>query len=64
MPVQRCQRRGCEIELLLEPDLLGRLKAGRQATVLFHVEEPKGVQRVAVPISLLGFTAALDEVLS
>jgi invasion protein IalB len=64
VPVQRCQRRGCEIEVLLEPDLLGQLKTGRQATVLFHVEQPKGVQRVAVPISLLGFTAALDEVLS
>jgi invasion protein IalB len=62
--VQRCQRRGCEIEVLLEPALLNRLKSGRQANVLFHVEQPTGVQKVSVPISLLGFTAALDEVLS
>jgi invasion protein IalB len=62
--VQRCQRRGCEIEILLEPDLLNRFKSGRQANVLFHVEERTGVQKVSVPISLLGFTAALDEVLS
>jgi invasion protein IalB len=64
VPVQRCQRRGCEVEVLLEPDLLAQLKTGQQATVLFHVEQPRGVQRLAVPISLLGFTAALDEVLS
>jgi invasion protein IalB len=61
--VQRCQRRGCEVEVLLEPDLLASLKAGQQANVLFHVEQPQGVQKVSVPISLLGFTAALDEVL-
>lgn len=62
--VQRCQRRGCEIEVLLKPELLASLKAGQQANVLFHVEEPQGVQKVSVPISLLGFTAALDEVLN
>jgi invasion protein IalB len=67
MPLQvnRCERQGCRIELLLKPDLLARLKSGSQAKVLFEVFDPEGEQRrLGVPISLHGFTAALEQVTS
>ena len=67
MPLQvnRCERQGCRIEILLKPDLLARLKSGSQAKVLFEVFDPQGERRrLGVPISLLGFTAALNEVAS
>jgi invasion protein IalB len=60
LEVKLCERRGCRIEKLVEPELLNRLKAGRQATVVFQALDPQGrPQRLGVPISLLGFTAAL-----
>lgn len=63
VPVERCVAQGCRIELLLDPDLIALLKRGRQATVSFHAYDRQGqVQRVSIPISLLGFTAALAEV--
>jgi invasion protein IalB len=62
LQVERCERQGCRIEMLLEPALLNRLKAGREAKVFFEAYDPEGqVQRLGVPISLLGFTAALNE---
>jgi invasion protein IalB len=65
LEVDRCERQGCRIEMLLEPDLLNRLKAGSKATVFFEAVDPQGErQRLGVPISLLGFTAALNEVTS
>jgi invasion protein IalB len=65
LEVDRCERQGCRIETLLEPDLLNRLKAGSRATVFFEALDPRGErQRLGVPISLLGFTAALNEVTS
>jgi invasion protein IalB len=65
LQVDRCERQGCRVEMLLEPDLLNRLKAGSKATVFFEAIDPQGErQRLGVPISLLGFTAALDEVTS
>jgi invasion protein IalB len=67
MPLQvnRCERNGCRIELLLEQDLLTRLKSGSQAKVFFEAFDPQGERRrLGVPISLLGFTAALNEVAS
>jgi invasion protein IalB len=67
MPLQvnRCERQGCRIELLLKPDLLARLKSGSQAKVLFEVFDPQGERRrLGVPISLQGFTAALEQVTS
>jgi invasion protein IalB len=49
--------------MLLEPELLNRLKGGSQAKVFFEAFDPKGErQRLGVPISLLGFTAALNQV--
>jgi invasion protein IalB len=65
LQVDRCERQGCRIEMLLEPDLLSRLKAGTEAKVFFEAPDPQGDrQRLGVPISLLGFTAALNEVTS
>jgi invasion protein IalB len=62
LEVQLCDRRGCRIEKLVEPELLNRLKTGREATVSFEALDPQGrARRLGVPISLLGFTAALNE---
>jgi len=64
LEVERCERQGCRIERLVEPQLLNRLKAGREATVFFEAYDPEGeLQRLGVPISLLGFTAALSEIM-
>ncbi len=61
--VARCERHGCEIELLLEPAMLATLKGGRKANVLFQIRDQQGqLKQVGVPFSLLGFTAALNEV--
>jgi invasion protein IalB len=61
--IERCERRGCQVELLLEPDVLTVLKSGREANVLFQIYDQSGQPKVVgVPFSLLGFTAALDEI--
>jgi invasion protein IalB len=61
--VNRCERQGCRIEMLLEPELLTRLKSGSQAKVVFEAFDPQGERRrLGYPISLLGFTAALDQI--
>jgi invasion protein IalB len=63
--IERCERRGCQVELLLDPKALAVLKNGREANVLFHIYDEQGVPKVVgVPFSLLGFTAALNEVLA
>ena len=65
LQVNRCERQGCRIELLLKPDLLARFKSGSQAKVFFEAFDPQGERRqLGIPISLLGFTAALNEVAS
>jgi invasion protein IalB len=64
VPVERCESQGCRIELLLDNDLLPRLKAGSRATLGFHIYDGQGQRpRVDVPISLIGFSAALAEVM-
>jgi invasion protein IalB len=63
--VERCERRGCQVELLLEPNVLAKLRAGREVNVLFQIYDEAGEpQLVGVPFSLLGFTAALNEVMA
>lgn len=65
VPVERCTPDGCRVELLLDTPFLNQLKAGTTMTVVFHVYDQQGQrERVGVPVSLLGFTAALNEVLS
>jgi invasion protein IalB len=62
--IERCEPRGCHVELVLDDDLLPMFKAGSQATVGFFVYNERGQpQRVDVPISLIGFSAALAEVM-
>lgn len=65
LQVDWCDRQGCRIEMLIEPDLLNRLKSGHEAKVVFDALDPEGQRRrLGYPISLLGFTAALNEVTS
>jgi invasion protein IalB len=64
VPIERCEREGCRVELLVDDQLLPRLKAGSKAVVSFHVYDGQGkTPRVDVPISLIGFSAALAEVM-
>ena len=63
VPIERCEATGCRIELLLDKDLLPRFKAGSRATVSFHVYDGGKQPRVDVPVSLIGFSAALAEVM-
>jgi invasion protein IalB len=63
--IERCERRGCQVELLLEPNVLTLLRAGREVNVLFQIYDENGEPNVVgVPFSLLGFTAALNEVMA
>ncbi len=60
-----CAKEGCHAEEApLKSDLLAQLKAGTKAIVTFRVYSRDGKQQeVDVPISLLGFSAALAEVM-
>jgi invasion protein IalB len=59
-----CWKEGCRVETLIKSDLLAKLKAGTKAIVTFYVYNRQGKeQEVDVPISLLGFSAALAEVM-
>ena len=59
-----CEKEGCRVEVLLKSDLLTQLKAGTKGTVVFYVYDRQGKeQEVDIPISLLGFSAALTEVM-
>jgi invasion protein IalB len=63
--VERCERRGCQVELLLDTKVLTLLKSGREANILFQIYDENGKPKVVgVPFSLLGFTAALNEVMA
>ena len=47
------------------PNVLTLLRAGREANVLFQIYDENGQPTVVgVPFSLLGFTAALNEVMT
>ena len=50
-----CGGQGCEGVLELPSELVARLKAGRKASLIFH----NGQQAIALPVSLIGFTAGL-----
>jgi invasion protein IalB len=64
LEIKLCERQGCRIEMLLKPDLLAKLKAGTKMTVTFYFYDNQGKEPQAdVPVSLLGFSAALAEVL-
>ena len=64
LEVKICAKEGCRVEVVLKPDLLAQLKAGTKGTVIFYIFDRKGKgQEVDIPISLLGFSAALAEVM-
>ncbi len=58
-PVQACFQPGCRADLPLKPELLSKLKSGSKATL--SVLGPGGEQ-IDLPISLMGFTAALERI--
>jgi invasion protein IalB len=60
-----CAKEGCHAEQApLKPDLLSALKAGSKGTVSFYVFTRQGKQQqVNIPVSFLGFSAALAEVM-
>lgn len=63
LQVQRCIQTSCQVELLLDAEIMNRMKAGTKATVTYAGQNPQGqVARVQAEISLLGFTAALGRV--
>ena len=65
LEIKLCERQGCRIEVLLKPELLAQLKAGTKATVTFSVYDQQGKEpQIDVPVSLLGFSAALAEVMN
>lgn len=58
-PVQVCFSGGCRADLPLEQNLIDAMKAGARATVT--VQTPGG-KAVGLPMSLQGFTAALERI--
>lgn len=60
-----CAKEGCHAEQApLKPDVLSALKAGTKGTVSFYVFARQGKQQqVNIPVSFLGFSAALAEVM-
>ncbi len=55
IPMEICLGNGCHTRMALEGALLKSLKGGRQATLTFYDSQQ---QKITVPISLAGFTAA------
>ena len=56
-PVERCDMNGCVGALELDDRLIAAMKGGREARITFH----DGTRRaIAVPVSLMGFTAGFD----
>lgn len=58
LEIEYCDRQGCYAGKLLEPAILQSLQQGRRITVTF---QNRGRQEISLPISLLGFSAALNE---
>lgn len=56
-PFRFCDKRGCHVEMDLDPLLLRSMKAGAKAWLI--VRDLKGRQ-TRLPLSLLGFTAGLE----
>jgi invasion protein IalB len=55
--IERCDTNGCVGAIALSDEMVAQLKRGREARIGFH----DGSRRpIAVPVSLLGFTAAFN----
>jgi invasion protein IalB len=55
--IERCDASGCVGTVALSDRLIADLKRGRQARISFHDGTRR---RIAVPVSLLGFTAGFN----
>jgi len=55
--IERCDRDGCVGAVALSEQLIAELKRGRELRVSFHDGTRR---RIAVPVSLLGFTAGFN----
>ena len=55
--VERCDTSGCVGAVALDDDLIASMKAGRQGRISFHDGTRR---RIAVPVSLMGFTAGFN----
>lgn len=56
-PFERCLTIGCRVAMVLDDNLITQMKRGNKAFVLFHDMRGKGI---SLPVSLSGFTAALN----
>ncbi|MEX0451718.1 invasion associated locus B family protein [Spiribacter sp. 218] len=57
--VQICLSSGCRADIALDGPLVEQMRAGTEATLT--IADPQG-QRVQLPLSLMGFSDALDDV--
>lgn len=55
--IERCDANGCVGAVALSDQLVAALKRGREAHISFHDASRR---RIAVPVSLLGFTAGFN----
>ncbi|NBN64439.1 invasion associated locus B family protein [Microvirga tunisiensis] len=53
----RCLPNGCIAEVILQDDLVGKMKGGKQATFIIFQTPEEGI---GIPISLNGFSAGFD----
>ncbi|AGM40556.1 hypothetical protein SPISAL_02295 [Spiribacter salinus M19-40] len=58
-PIQLCLQTGCRANIELEADLLEQLRAGTEVTLTIADPQGRGVE---LPLSLMGFSDALDDV--
>jgi invasion protein IalB len=58
-PVQICLSSGCRADIALDGELIEQMRAGTEATLT--IADPQG-QGVRLPLSLMGFSDALDDV--
>jgi len=60
-PIQLCSRNGCRADIELTSALVTQMRAGSEAVLV--IADPQG-RGVGLPLSLQGFSAALDDVQS
>ncbi len=53
----RCLPNGCIAEVILQDDVVGKLRSGKQATFIIFQTPEEGI---GIPISLTGFSAGFD----
>jgi invasion protein IalB len=55
-PYLRCSRRGCAAEAVLQDEVIGKMKKGKDAVFIFFVTPEEGI---GIPVALQGFSEAL-----